>query len=859
MDYKAGSFIYALAVLLGVLAVQQLSVLPDNFSIIFLSCLIFFCGLLSVRFGIKKPAVLSLYCGLITSLITLILIGFIGSSCFAERQLSHRLSEAATGQSIVINGMISSIPASHGKVQSFEFDIEAFRFVDASLLSHLPKRSLFPERVRLNWYYGLPVNAGEYWQFEVRLKPPHGFLNPGGFDYEAWLFQHGIDATGYVRKSALNQRIDPRSSDAFFSMTEVMGWVNRMRQHLAEKVDALAAKNQTGSENSFSLIKALAIGDKSSISIVQWRVLANTGTSHLMAISGLHIGLAMLFAYTLIRRLLPVILIKRIPAQHIALIFGAAAALCYALIAGLSIPTQRAIIMLFVLSVMMLIRRNHRPVDALGAALLLVLLFDPLAVLSVGFWFSFSAVAVIFICAGSPRNEPENESEKKSNDDDSVFANLLPILQQWVRLQLLISLFLLPLSLFMFQQVSLVSPLANLLLIPYLSFLVVPIVLLAIICTWLFPFAADWLFVLAAFSLDFVWSFTVFLSELPFALWVQGEVGIVRLLLATLLMLMLFFSAQFSRFISQNISRYRNRAVCFTEQSYHFPVWLLRAVLSVFLLVLVFAGSKAELMAEEYQVVVLDVGQGSAAVIQTASHVAVFDSGARFSEKLDAGRSVVIPYLRSQGVRHLDRLIVSHGDADHIGGAQAILDEFPGTPVLGQDIESLNAGKKILCQTGQQWQWDGVDFKILSPEYATTSSQQKTQRNDRSCVLQVSSKAGVTLFTGDIEKKAEKYLLANLAEQLPSDILLVPHHGSKTSSSQAFIDLVNPKIALISAGYKNRYRLPSNKVVSRYQRSGSQLLLTANSGAITIKMGLKDGISFNQHRQLAKRYWHHQY
>ncbi len=858
MDYKAGSFIYALAVLLGVLAVQQLSVLPGNFSISLLSCLIVFCGLLSVRFGIKKPAALPLYFRLTISIITLILIGIVWSTSFAERQLSHRLSEAATGQSIVINGMISGIPASHGEVQSFEFDIETFRFVDADLLSQLPKSSLFPERVRLNWYYGLPVNAGEHWQFEVRLKPPHGFLNPGGFDYEAWLFQHGIDATGYVRKSALNQHIDLDASDTIFSMAEMMGWVSSMRQQLAEKVDALAAKNQTGSENSFSLIKALAIGDKSSISNVQWSVLANTGTSHLMAISGLHIGLAMLFAYILIRRLVPVMLIKWVPAQHIALIFGVAAALCYALIAGLSIPTQRAIIMLFVLSVMMLIRRNHRPVDALGAALLLVLLFDPLAVLSVGFWFSFSAVAVIFICAASSQNEPRNEPEKNKNDD-SVFARLLTILRQWVRLQLLISLFLLPLSLFMFQQSSLVSPLANLLLIPYLSFLVVPIVLMAIICTWLLPFVADWLFVLAALSLDFIWPFTVFLSELPFAVWVQGEVGIIRLLLATLLMLMLFFSTRFSRFISQNISRYKNKADCGNKQIYRFPVWLLRVVLSVFLLPLVFVADKPELMAEEYQIVVLDVGQGSAAVIQTASHVAVFDSGARFSEKLDAGRSVVIPYLRSQGVRHLDRLIVSHGDADHIGGAQAILDEFPGTSVLGQDIESLNAAKKTLCQSGQAWQWDSVDFKILSPEYAAGSLQQKTRRNDRSCVLQVSSRAGVTLFTGDIEKKAEKYLIANFSEQLNSDILLVPHHGSNTSSSQTFIDQVDPKIALISAGYKNRYRLPSNKVVTRYERSGSQLLHTAHSGAVMIKIGLKDGISFIKHRQQAKRYWHHQY
>ena len=297
--------------------------------------------------------------------------------------------------------------------------------------------------------------------------------------------------------------------------------------------DQSATDYKSDQPGSLALIKALAIGDKSSISNQQWRVLTSTGTSHLMAISGLHIGLAAFFTYLLIRRLVPVFVMKRIPAQHIALVGGMLVALLYAMVAGLSIPTQRAVIMLFVLSAMMLIRRNHRPVDALGFALLLVLLLDPLAVLSVGFWFSFSAVAVIFITLNSSRPGANNVLTGKGKNAwyHSVWFKVSSVLKQWIRLQLLISVFLLPLSLFMFQQVSLVSPVANLLLIPYVSFTELSDSLVASVCTFIVSAFADVLFGRESSCLDSIWPFFSFLSVQPYSLLRQRDVVLVTLLL----------------------------------------------------------------------------------------------------------------------------------------------------------------------------------------------------------------------------------------------------------------------------------------------------------------------------------------
>ncbi len=829
--YKAGMFIYALAFLLGIVSVQQFSVLAEVSQLVLLSLVVLSLYYV-LRFFVCKlkrhPFILELRLDII--LILLILIGIIYSSFYAEHRLSYQLDDAYAGQNIVISGKVSSIPVNTGNAQRFEFYVTDHRFIQKN--GKLNKTiENFPEKLRLSWYYG-HVNAGEEWQLEVRLKPPHGFMNPGGFDYEGWLFQHGIQATGYVRKSALNTR------------NNTADWwsINKIRQSLSQQLDALG-ETQRETNSTMPLVKALAIGDKSSISQYQWRVLANTGTSHLMAISGLHIGLAALFSYVLIRRMTPVVIMKRIPAQHVALVGSMLIALLYAMTAGLSIPTQRAIIMLFILTVMMLIRRNNRPVDSLGFALFVVLLVDPLAVLSAGFWFSFSAVAVIFIsiCKG------------KTDDtgNTSVFSRINTVLKNWLKLQFLISVFLLPLSFFMFQQASLVSPLANLLLIPYVSFLVVPVVLLAIVASFVFPGISEQLFDVAAMLLDFIWPALSFLSAQPYAFWVQGDVKIFELLLATLAMVLIMFSRQCLHFLVSH--SFSDQQMAPNNSS---MLWVFR-LLACLLITPLFVSDRQTLDTGDYQVTILDVGQGSAAAIQTQNHVLVFDSGAKFSDKLDAGSGVVIPYLRSQGIRHLDRLIISHGDADHIGGAPAILDYYPDADLIGQDIQNLHADNKKICKAGDYWQWDGVEFRFLSPANESVSLSGSKKRNNRSCVLRVSSASGSVLFTGDIEMEVENDLIEKYGDGLSSDILIVPHHGSKTSSIQDFVQAVNPEFSILSVGYKNRYKLPNKSVMSRYELSTRKVMQTDKSGAISMKMDGADGIFVESYRQVTQKYWHH--
>ena len=909
MKLRAGMFVYAFSFMLGILIVQQFSVLPDISISVLLATVA--CVLLPVLYRAGDHHEYKIYITLILLVIVLISIGFLYSLFYVKSELSSRLDEQSTGRDILVSGLVIGIPGADARVQNFEFEVASWRFLDETgthnavnhddenspretdsgkinpdIINSTTQKNIadsiyhsevarvrdFPGKVKLNWYYGTKVKAGERWQFLVRLKPPHGFMNPGGFDYEGWLFQRGVHATGYVRKSAFTQRLQSASD-----------WrIDFRRQLISAQIDRLdrsrptaASSAEIGPEkivpdeivpgetsnaeihhalevtNNFALLKALAVGDKSSISAKQWKVLSTTGTSHLMAISGLHIGLASLFGYLLVRRLIPVNLMKHVPAQHLALPAGFIVALCYALLAGFSIPTQRAIIMLLAITLIMLLRRQTRPVDTLGFALLLVLLVDPLAVMSAGFWFSFSAVAVIFISMTRSPNDKTGDQAGNTR----WWRRLLNILGQWVRLQLIISIFMLPLSLYMFQQGSLVSPIANLVLIPYVSFLVVPVVLMGIIVSYLSGDMSQLLFILALFLLDAIWPLLLFLSELPFAVWINGEVSLFEALLASLSLCLFYFSRRLAAsFVDRCGLTLKHRAY----SPVLYGLWLFSLI---FLLPLA-VSSRPGFASGDFQLTVLDVGQGSSAVIRTKHHTAIFDAGAKFSDKLNIGSSVVIPYLRKQGVNRLDRLIISHGDADHIGGAQDILDAYPETILIGQDIESLKAGvssaDRVLCSEGLSWVWDGVTFVFLSPTEGSLALFGQ-DRNNRSCVLKISSASGSVLLTGDIERDIEHLLNANYGDRLVSDVLIVPHHGSNTSSSQSFISLVNPKIAIISAGYKNRYRLPSVRVLNRYEQLNTKILHTSDSGAVTLdfKAGNGGDVTFERYRPAAARYWNH--
>jgi competence protein ComEC len=753
----------AVAFLLGILALQNVRILPP-IEWLWLLPAVLLAAWLSRRAWLQAGLVM--------------LAGGLWALLAAHCYALQVLPESLAGKEIWVQGVISDIPRSEAHIQRFELVVERF-----AAASDWP-----PGKLRLSWYSAAQtVRAGERWRLLVKLKPPHGFMNPGGFDYEQWLYQQGIHATGYVRDAEDNQRLAAASP-----------WsVDALRQRL---VDDLLAQGSAFR----GFWAALAVGHKAAIEPVHWELLIRTGTNHLMAISGLHIGLVAGLVFWLARRLVPAMLLRYLSADQLAALLALLCAALYAALAGFAIPTQRALVMLLVVLGAVLAKRPLRPVNGLAAALLLVLLLDPLAVLSAGFWFSFLAVAAIAWSLSGRLGRPG-------------------LLQQWGRLQWSIALMLLPLSLLLFQQTSLVAPLANLILVPWVSFLVVPPVLLSLLFIQLYPPLAGLLLQLADASLSLIWPLIRMLGDLPLASWQQASASPGLLLLAMLGVLVLLAP----------------RGV---PQRWLGAVLLLPALLA----------SPERPASGAFSMSLLDVGQGLSVYVETRHHRLLFDTGARFSERFDLGERVIVPFLQSRGVRYLDTLLVSHGDNDHKGGARSILQQIHVGQLLGQDIDDLPHTNKQPCAAGQHWRWDGVDFRLLHPDGPYKA------RNNHACVLHISNAAHSLLIAADIEAEVEARLLHSRPEALAADVLIVPHHGSKTSSTPAWIDAVAPGFALVSAGYRNRFGHPAAPVVARYRQRQIRLLNTADSGAISLDFAARPApLRPRAWRYQARRYWHY--
>ncbi|MCK5334663.1 MAG: DNA internalization-related competence protein ComEC/Rec2, partial [Gammaproteobacteria bacterium] len=640
------------------------------------------------------------------------------------------------------------------------------------------------------WYYTkTQLKPGQRWQFVVRLKPPSGFQNPGGFDYEAWLYQQNIHATGYIRKSSLNKKVN---ESYWLSM------VDRLRFKIKETINS-----NTDAEMA-ALLNALAIGYRGDMSAETWQVFIKTGTNHLIAISGLHIGLIAGFVWMSLRLLARIKVLSPYFSHRSLLVYSFIAALIYAALAGFTIPTQRALIMLAVVYTGLFLYRQLTVMQSLSLALIVVLVISPTSVLSVGFWLSFLAVAAIsysMVGRFSGRNK----------------------LISWLWPQIVVIVALMPLSFYFFQQSSVIALLANIVAIPLIGMLILPVLLLALLIAPIHTGLSSLLLSLSADILSYLLMFLHYLSEVEFSVWVHSEADILSLLLAMTGLVLLFVP-------------------------YAFPA----RILSVFLLMPLLAYKNQTLPENDFELHVLDVGQGLSVFIKTKNHHLLFDAGARFSDRFDVGEKVVVPFLRHQGVRKLDRIIISNGDNDHIGGAQVVIDNIETERVIGRDIEKLNHGNTSLCIQGQKWSWDGVDFEILHPLH-----QHYRKRNNYSCVLKVSNAVNSLLITGDIEKKVEKELLKEQPESLKVNVLIVPHHGSKTSSTVKFLRAVKPEIAIYSSGFLNRYRFPRPEVVERYTDMGVMQLNTAKSGHISLLVDqnrLKDRIISYRHQY--RRYWH---
>lgn len=702
-------------------------------------------------------------------------VGLIWASVFAEVGLNDRLSPDLESKIISVSGCVKGLPVRTEQRVRFDFVVS-------------PAMNGVPSKLRLNWYYpDQTVKAGQQWSLTVKLKRPHSNLNPGGFDHERWLFSEGVGAIGYVR-----------NKPAPVLLAENTGWldVSVWRQALADEIDRVLAKNPNR-----GVIKALTIGERHSLTPQQWEIFRRTGTVHLMAISGLHIGLIAGLVYFLTSRLWAWVGGLALSPQKVAVAGSLLASLLYAAMAGFSVPTQRALIMLTVVMLAIVWQRNARPVNTLAIALCAVLLLDPLALLSAGFWLSFAAVSAIAY---------------------SVSGHLAPE-NRWrtaIKLHWLTALALSPLLLFFFQQVSVVAPLANLVAVPVVSLSVVPMALLALTLLWIAPWPAECLLVLADIILQALSRFLAALADWPVASLNLGQPSLLAIGFAIFGLLVVLAP--------------RGIPARWLGWVMFFP--------------LLFVETKTP-EPGDVTVTLLDVGQGLSAVVRTTHHTLVFDAGARFDSGFDLGASVVAPFLRHQGVGKIDAMVISHGDNDHIGGAASVLGAFAVDRIYSSVPEQLSPYSAGPCEAGQGWVWDRVRFSMLAP-----NERQMATENDNSCVLKVESESGTLSLTGDIERQAESWLVQTYGRQLKSDVLVVPHHGSKTSSTLPFLKTVEPVLALIPAGHKNRFGFPHQEVLRRYSKQHIAWMNTADHGAITVHLR-KGGMKVISQRLEHGRYW----
>ncbi|MCM8627728.1 DNA internalization-related competence protein ComEC/Rec2 [Accumulibacter sp.] len=769
---------------LGIGALQMQPALPDWPPLVVLLAA---AGLLwLVRQRPTAGRVQSVGC-LALSLAGCALLGFAWAVLRAEQRLDDRLEAAWESRDVQIVGVVAALPHVFERGERFEFTVERVDTPGARL----------PRRIMLSWYRGslddewrdgLKIRPAERWRFTVRLKRPHGNANPYGFDYEAWLFERGLRATGYVRPQAIAERLDDLVPAPAYL-------IERLRDHFRQSFyEVLGDSPYTG------ILVALAVGDQQSIPGDQWRLFRQTGVTHLMSISGLHVTMvAALFASLagwIWRRSERAMLY--LPAPKAAVAAGWLAALAYSLLAGFAVPTQRTLYMLSVVALALWSGRNFGVSRSLLLALLLVLLIDPWAVLSPGFWLSFTAVGVLFF-VGTPQI--------------GAARGWRAMLASWGSTQWAVTIGTLPLLLLLFQQFSLVSPLANAVAIPLVSLLVAPIALIFVAIPWPPLLHLDhWL-------VSGLMAFLEWLAVWP--IWEQPAPPDLATLLAVVGVIWLLLPRGFPA---------RWLGLCMLLPALSWPA--------------------ARPAPDEAWVDVLDVGQGLAVVVRTARHTLLYDTGPLYSAESDAGQRIIVPYLRAHGVRAIDTLLVTHRDKDHSGGTMAIEETLP----VARRLSSVPELQPERCFAGQEWLWDGVHFAVLHPA-AGDYERDAAKTNNMSCVLRIAIAAGSILLTSDIEARDEQALLARARPQLKSDVLLVPHHGSGTSSTPDFVAAVSAREAVIPVGYLNRFQHPRADVVERY--ATSRVWRTDRDGAVRIRLGA-EGPALSSHRSEYRRYWHGQ-
>jgi competence protein ComEC len=705
--------------------------------------------------------------------------GILWAGAWAAYVQSSALLPDLEGETLIVTGRLTDFPARTATGWRFDLSAQSLRSAGRAWPA--------PHRIRLSWYEpdagDEPPQLGERWQLAVRLRRPWGMRNPGTFDYERWLFGHRIGATGYVVPSRHNRRL------AAASCGSIPYWRARLFARLEQ---------QLGDAAHPGILTALLLGKQDAISEEEWRLLRDTGTAHLISVSGLHISLSAAIGFLFARGLCSLFppLLLRLPAQSAGWLGAAATASLYSALAGFSLPTVRAFIMLLVALVQRARGQYIVGADTLCAALFIVLLLDPLCVLDASFWLSFAAVAFIFWMLGGR-------------------AGPVSLPARLCRIHLALALGLAPLAAQFFQQNPLLGPLANLFAVPWVSFLILPCEVAGVLLGLCGFELGAWFIGVADAATSYMMSYLMRIAALDFATIETAPAGLSGVICAAVGVLLLLLPRGLpGRWLG-----------C---------VWLAPLVI----------GSPQRPVFGEAHLHVLDVGQGLAAVVETERHVLVFDTGPHVGT-FDAGAEVLVPFLKQRRIARVARLILSHSDNDHAGGAEALMAALSVESVL----HGGEGGKGNPCRAGMHWRWDGVEFEILHP-----GATRFERDNDGSCVLRITAGGARALLPGDVEAAGEATLLAH-AERLDADVLVAPHHGSRTSSSQALVNAVAPRYVVFASGYRNRFGFPAPEVVARYEAAGAETFTTFEAGALTFVLN-EDLSPPRRYRANHRKYWH---
>jgi competence protein ComEC len=715
-------------------------------------------------------------------------VGFMWAATCAHWRMGDWLPPELEGRDLPVVGVVASLPAIAERSVRFEFDVEG---ADGG--------ARVPKKILLAWYRSAPqdedapallgamVHPGERWAFTVRLRRPHGLVNPHGFDYEAWLLERGIGATGYVRTRSEPRRMGSRNSP--------LDYIEKAREAVRDRFNAVL-----GATPAAGILAALAVGDQRAISREEWQLFNRTGVTHLMSISGLHVTLISGLAAWLVAsgwRRVPALAL-RLPARKAAALAAIFAALGYTLLAGFGVPAQRTFWMVGVVAAALWFGRISSPWRTLALALAAIVLMDPWAPLSPGLWLSFGAVLLIFYSAVG-WSEPGSK------------------LAQWARIQWAITIGLAPAALLLFGQLSVAGPIANALAIPLVSVVITPLALIAAVIP------VDALLELCALLVQWLLEFLEWCATLPGALWQQHMPPLWTVLAAL---------AGAAWLLAPRGIPWRASGIALMAPAFCIAL----------------PGPPPG----EAWITTFDVGQGLSVLVRTASRALLYDAGPAFGAESDSGSRVVVPALRGDGVARLDLMLLSHEDNDHIGGALGVMESIE-VDALASSLPAKHPLNGVApyarrCSAPERWEWDGVRFELLHPAAATPPG----RRNNLSCVLRISTGSQSVLLTGDIERAAEAEMLGD-GRAVQSQVLLVPHHGSRSSSTAEFIAAVAPAWAIVPVGYRSRFGHPNAEVLERYRAAGVRLLRTDLDGAIAVRMGAQLTLETERHRR--GRYW----